>query len=232
MQPHCGVCSQCIDRRFATLASGLEEFDPAERYETDIFTHALREGTARTMAYSYVRHAMEISEMDGEEMFRRFTPLFDCIDPRDPQQQFTVDAITGTLRRHGEEVMHVMEEQIARSKRALARQRLPAECLVAMVAAQRPAAPAQPEGVVFSASPDHREVSLRGRKFDLTTNQARVVELMHRHQSKGDLSVSQGYVLEKLEIKSKSLYQVFKGSPAWGEVIVKADGKGMFRLNL
>ncbi len=229
MQPHCGVCSQCIDRRFATLAAGLEEFDPADRYEADIFTHSLREGPARTMAYSYVRHASEISEMNGEEMFRRFTQLFDCIDPRDPRQQDTVESLTAMVCRHGEEVMRVMEEQIARSKRALARQKLPADCLVALVAAQGPTS--EREGAVFCASPDYREVSLRGNKFALSTNQARVVELMHRHQSAGDLSMGQGYVLEELGIKSKSLYQVFRGSSAWGALIVKAEGKGLFRLN-
>jgi hypothetical protein len=37
MQAHCGVCSQCIDRRFTTLAAGLEEYDPPGGYQLDIF---------------------------------------------------------------------------------------------------------------------------------------------------------------------------------------------------
>jgi 7-cyano-7-deazaguanine synthase in queuosine biosynthesis len=36
MHPHCGVCSQCIDRRFATAAAGVEEHDPPEGYAFDI----------------------------------------------------------------------------------------------------------------------------------------------------------------------------------------------------
>ena len=36
-EPLCGCCSQCLDRRFAILAAGLQSFDPAERYEVDLF---------------------------------------------------------------------------------------------------------------------------------------------------------------------------------------------------
>ena len=39
-QPHCGYCSQCIDRRFAMLAAGQEHEDPAEAYKVDLFTDA------------------------------------------------------------------------------------------------------------------------------------------------------------------------------------------------
>ncbi|MEO1512093.1 MAG: 7-cyano-7-deazaguanine synthase, partial [Planctomycetota bacterium] len=35
MHSHCGVCSQCIDRRFAMLAAGVAEHDPASSYEVD-----------------------------------------------------------------------------------------------------------------------------------------------------------------------------------------------------
>src|SRR5207244_1783387 len=33
--PHCGRCSQCIDRRFAVLAAGAVGDDPPEAYRTD-----------------------------------------------------------------------------------------------------------------------------------------------------------------------------------------------------
>ena len=35
-RPHCGSCSQCIDRRFATVGAGLKEYDPPERYGLDM----------------------------------------------------------------------------------------------------------------------------------------------------------------------------------------------------
>ena len=36
LHPHCGQCSQCIDRRFAVLAAGQEHEDPADAYKVDL----------------------------------------------------------------------------------------------------------------------------------------------------------------------------------------------------
>jgi hypothetical protein len=58
-----------------------------------------------------------------------------------------------------------------------------------------------------------------------------VVQLLHQNYGDGNLGASQAYILEELEIKSKNLYQVFRGSPAWGRLVVPADGKGIYRLN-
>ncbi|MBI5285317.1 MAG: 7-cyano-7-deazaguanine synthase [Chloroflexi bacterium] len=134
-QPHCGTCSQCIDRRFATLAMGLEEHDHGERYEVDIFRHPLPEGDARTMAASYVRFANEVSELTGNEMFHRFPQLFDCV-PKDESQAVIAEALTDMIRRHGTEVMRVMREQTVAAGDDLVRQRLPESSLIVLVAGQ------------------------------------------------------------------------------------------------
>ena len=84
----------------------------------------------------------------------------------------------------------------------------------------------------FRAGPDYREVWLRGEKFILTTNQARVVELLHQNYLRGTPALSQAYVVAELDIQSQRLSQVFRGSSAWGKLVVAADGKGMYRLNL
>jgi hypothetical protein len=47
LHPHCGQCSQCIDRRFAILAAGQKHEDPAEAYNVDLFTGARSEGPDR-----------------------------------------------------------------------------------------------------------------------------------------------------------------------------------------
>ena len=37
LNPHCGKCSQCIDRRFAMIAAGQEHNDPDEAYKVNLF---------------------------------------------------------------------------------------------------------------------------------------------------------------------------------------------------
>lgn len=60
-QPHCGTCSQCIDRRLAVLAARLTDADdPAERYRVDLLTGDLRNVVEQTMVERVVGTAREI----------------------------------------------------------------------------------------------------------------------------------------------------------------------------
>src|SRR5207249_4220488 len=61
--PHCGTCSQCIDRRFAVLAAGQQGNDPAEAYKVDLLIGERTEGDPRTMLAAYLETANEIETM-------------------------------------------------------------------------------------------------------------------------------------------------------------------------
>lgn len=64
--PHCGYCSQCVDRRLSALAAGLPpEHDPVEGYRTDIWRHTLDPATDRTLAESYIRLCSELEKIDN-----------------------------------------------------------------------------------------------------------------------------------------------------------------------
>jgi hypothetical protein len=76
-------------------------------------------------------------------------------------------------------------------------------------------------------SDDYRQALYNGEWRPLTPNQARVAELLYRVAK----PLSEAYILETLDIASKTLYQVFRGSWAWGALIEKAPGQGMYRLN-
>ena len=53
-QPHCGECSQCIDRRFAVLAAEMEEYEPASTYCLDLLTSDRTGDEKLRMALNYV----------------------------------------------------------------------------------------------------------------------------------------------------------------------------------
>lgn len=53
---HCGSCSQCLDRRFAVIASGLEAFDPPESYATDVLFGPRDETGAATLPVFWTQH--------------------------------------------------------------------------------------------------------------------------------------------------------------------------------
>jgi hypothetical protein len=59
-QWHCGNCSQCIDRRFATVASGCSQYDRVTDYVSDVFTGPRKDRYQKNIAVDYVRHGVEL----------------------------------------------------------------------------------------------------------------------------------------------------------------------------
>ncbi len=51
---HCGVCSQCLDRRFGVLAADCGRFEPSTIYEVDLFRGERQPGADTIMAEVYV----------------------------------------------------------------------------------------------------------------------------------------------------------------------------------
>lgn len=73
LKTHCGECSQCLSRRFATLAAGCsDQEDPEEMYSIDLLTGEREPGGSRTMLESYVRTAKRIKDMSDIAFFSEF----------------------------------------------------------------------------------------------------------------------------------------------------------------
>lgn len=59
---HCGVCFQCIARRFAVITARAEPHDPIDDYVKDIFTHSLAKGQERATAIDWVSFNVEVAK--------------------------------------------------------------------------------------------------------------------------------------------------------------------------
>lgn len=132
--PHCGTCSQCLDRRFAIVASNLEQYD-RDTYEKDIFTNVLKEGEETTLSENYVRTAIEIEEMTDVAFFSRYPELIDTI----PYLEGTSDDEIGKkiydlFQRHSTEVLSVIKQKYFEYHDDYVRGKLPSSCLISMVA--------------------------------------------------------------------------------------------------
>ena len=67
--PHCGCCSQCLDRRVSVLAAGLTDVEDApEGYGVDVLT-APREGTDRLLFERYLGFARSVGQMVNSREF-------------------------------------------------------------------------------------------------------------------------------------------------------------------
>lgn len=134
LQPHCGVCSQCIDRRFASIAAGMEEFDMVERYEIDIFRHSLPEGVPRTHAENYVRFAHQLERADDiGPFFTEFPAAYDAVPDTGFAPEFT-QKLFDLFQRHQKLVNGAIEKQLQRNLKDIRRGTLPSDCLLRIVA--------------------------------------------------------------------------------------------------
>jgi 7-cyano-7-deazaguanine synthase in queuosine biosynthesis len=134
-QPHCGVCSQCIDRGFAMLGAGLGDFDARGSYRIDLLTGPRDRLDDRTMAESYVRHALDLNGMAPHGFVSRFanelarwSRCFPGI-AADEAARLSYDL----HRRHAAHVVKALASGIETHAQALAEQRLPDNCLLRLV---------------------------------------------------------------------------------------------------
>ena len=111
---HCGRCSQCIDRRFAVLATGLADQDPEEAYRVDLMTGARERVEDREIALSYVRNAEAYGHLTRDLLEQHFPAVLDAVNDLEDTAPAAVNRITGLLRRHGATVSKVMQETLER----------------------------------------------------------------------------------------------------------------------
>jgi 7-cyano-7-deazaguanine synthase in queuosine biosynthesis len=133
VQPHCGTCSQCIDRRFAVAFAGQEAQDTL--YQTDIFTEAIPVGHEATLAEGYVRFAGDLEDRSGDYFANQF-PVFELVTGLSNIEE-QVQAWWTLHQRHAEQVLKVFAAKLTENSPSLARGELPPACLLRIVSGGR-----------------------------------------------------------------------------------------------
>ncbi len=133
LHTHCGRCSQCIDRRFATLAVGLgDEEDPPEMYKVDLLTGERSIGENRAMAESFLQRATRlrsIAELDFLVAYPQVTRVLLHVGlSADEAGQ----RILELHHRHAEEVFAALAEGFKRHAREFQEGKLPETCLLVL----------------------------------------------------------------------------------------------------
>jgi 7-cyano-7-deazaguanine synthase in queuosine biosynthesis len=131
--PHCGGCSQCVDRRFATVAAGLEVHDPASRYRRDVFLDEPANWEADQTAHSYARFAQRVYRMDDAALVAEFSQLYDLPTPDDPDPGATIQRGVDLAKRHSTTTLGVLKTMVDRHRDNLVEGTLPSGCLLRKV---------------------------------------------------------------------------------------------------
>jgi hypothetical protein len=158
-QWHCGRCSQCIDRRFAISAAGLQRFDAKDDYETDVFLGSRKNGPEKNMAADYVRHGLELCRRSERDLATQFSAETSRAVRYEGNRSEAASKIIAMHQRHGEAVARVLEHTIAEKAADLAKGTVAETSLLSMVIRKeyltRTAVPAiQPSGLTYSGIED------------------------------------------------------------------------------
>jgi hypothetical protein len=131
--PYCGTCSQCIDRRFAVLAAGEGEADPAAQYRVDLLTGPREDENPRTMLAAYVEMATRIEKMHPLDFFSLYGEASRALRYAGTDPEAVALQVFNLYRQHAREVTTVVDGATARFSSAIRRRELPPSCLVRLV---------------------------------------------------------------------------------------------------
>lgn len=110
VHPHCGRCSQCVDRRIAMLSLGLGDVDPILDYAVDPVLGRREKVEEKEQALGYVENARRFIDEAPGELFRRFGELHRVLAEFDEPPDAVARRLCGLLRRHGKGVLEVVRK--------------------------------------------------------------------------------------------------------------------------
>jgi hypothetical protein len=111
-QRHCGLCSQCIDRRFAVIAAGLLDYEPAADYVSDVFVGRREKDLDRAIAVDYTRHGIELNQRSEEQLAERFNTEISRAVLYEDKRGESAQKIIAMHKRHGGVVTRVLEQAV------------------------------------------------------------------------------------------------------------------------
>lgn len=135
-QTHCGVCSQCVERRIATLHNDVGEDDPEELYKTRLFTDPLPNKEAKVMAESHLRHNREVEQMDETEFWTQNEKLSSMLGFLPGNTSEKARKVYELHHRNAKQVAEVVKTQIERHSDNIRQGTVEPGSLLAMITAK------------------------------------------------------------------------------------------------
>jgi len=187
---HCGRCSQCVDRRFVSIAAGLDETaNPEEMYGAG-WQDSFSDDLDKTMFDRYVGASLEIRAMTDERAFlTRYGEVARSLSlgPEKPDQMLR--NILELHKRHANQIHDAISQVIRDHAPAIAERSVPLDSPLGILCGQKlseaHSASALPRIRAakhkFSVCEDTLAVHYLGRRCDLgNTNEFRLIQRLAR----------------------------------------------------
>ena len=162
---HCGICSQCIDRRFGMAGAGLLSEDPQTDYANDVFIGPRPKPLERSIAVDYTRHGIELEQRSEREIAATFNAEISRAVRHEERGREAAGSLIAMYKRHGAVVRRVLEEQLRINAPKLIDQTLERTSLLALAIGQSYLV--DPSSVVHC---DPNQLADQGDKYRETEN--------------------------------------------------------------
>ena len=130
--PHCGICTQCIQRRFALAYAGIGSHEAIQSYETDVFTDKLTDGEAATNADGYLRLVRSLSTIEQTSFYGKHKSALLAIDPLSNHVSDPETAIFQMMQRESTQALSVIDLKSKEHRRDLRLGMIPGRSLLGM----------------------------------------------------------------------------------------------------
>lgn len=130
---HCGVCSQCLERRFSILAAGLDGYESENDYVVDPFVGEHTDGTDLAMVEQYVLRAKNLATMTPEAFLSNYGQVFRALPFVPGNADENARRIYDLHQRHGAAVVQVLNKELAAAANLDRMLALPSTSLLAMI---------------------------------------------------------------------------------------------------
>jgi 7-cyano-7-deazaguanine synthase in queuosine biosynthesis len=132
-QPHCGVCTQCLDRRLAVLAADLQDHDPTGGYRVELFEGERPASRDQNLLAAYLASVDALDQMDEAAFCARYGELTRVLPYLDQAPALAAHQAYLLHRQHAQEVWGVVDRELSRRARQWRRGQLQAGTLLGMV---------------------------------------------------------------------------------------------------
>lgn len=111
---HCGMCSQCIDRRIAMVAADASTYDPLDRYAHDIFIDDRPKDEDKMMLAGYLDRATKAEGLRSvADLLVTFPQVVDALPHIPGGTTKAAEKVFSLYQQHAEEVRLALERLVA-----------------------------------------------------------------------------------------------------------------------
>jgi hypothetical protein len=129
----CGVCVQCIERRYAIMACGLGKEDPADGYAFDLFRGEHKRAEDVTMAECHALRAQKLASMSDVAFVASYGQVFRAVSSLPSPAAENLSRIFDLHREYGHYIVDVLNNELTSSANLDEILSLPATSLLAMI---------------------------------------------------------------------------------------------------